>query len=351
MQMSLRIDAALLKTMSSWSQKRLRSTDAVASTVPWTVQRSPIKPFPLSDRKPVPPHISKPPYATTGIVPFNQYADRILLHDAESVTRMRAAAQLARRMLDLACSLAKPGVTTDDIDTTVHEAIIENGAYPSPLNYAGFKKSLCSSINEVVCHGIPDQRPLQFGDIASFDVSCFLGGVHGDNCATVIVGDEQEQNEAGVDWRGVPFRTQFENEDDAAHFEKARRLVQATHESLYAGMEVCKHGGCLSHVGAAIQKVADSYGFASVKKYRGHGISDEFHCPPFVKHYRNNDKLELREGMIFTIEPMLCENSQEVYEWPEDGWTVVTADGGLSAQFEHTILVTHGGYEILTLPG
>lgn len=308
-----------------------------------------MKPFPLSDTKPVPFHIERPPYAASGMVPYS--SDTILLHDAVSASRQRAAAQLARRMLDLACSVAKSNVTTDEIDTVVHEAIIANDAYPSPLNYAGFRKSLCSSINEVVCHGVPDTRPLQFGDIVSFDVSCFLGGVHGDNCATVIVGDEQETDEgAGVDWRGVPYRTTFDNLQDEAYFLRARTLVKAARESLYAGIEVCKDGGCLSHVGAAIQDVADSYGFSSVEKYRGHGISHEFHCPPFVKHYRNGDKIKLRKGMIFTIEPMICEHSQEVFEWPEDGWTVATKDGGLAAQFEHTILVTDDGYEILTMP-
>jgi methionyl aminopeptidase len=186
--------------------------------------------------------------------------------------------------LDYACSLATPGVETDDIDTAVHEAIIQQGnAYPSPLNYVGFPKSLCSSINEIICHGIPDTRPLQSGDIVSFDVSCFVNGVHGDNCATVIVGDEQSVDEIGVDWRGVPYRTQFDSPEEEASFRAARRLVHATRESLYAAIDRCGPGACLTDVGAAIQDVADAYGYSTVRTYRGHGIGEEFHCAPFVK--------------------------------------------------------------------
>jgi methionyl aminopeptidase len=260
---------------------------------------------------------------------------------------MREAAHLARHTLDMVCSLAKPGVTTDELDTAVHEHLIQAGAYPSPLNYAGFPKSLCSSINEVICHGIPDLRPLQMGDVVSFDVSCFYNGVHGDNCATVIVGDEQEKPEIGRDWQGVPYRAQFDSPDTAAHFEEARRLVRATRESLYAAIDTCRPGSCLSEVGHAIQDVADAYGYKSVEKYRGHGICHEFHCAPFVKHYRNDDKLELLPGMIFTIEPMLTQGSSSCYEWADD-WTVVTEDGSLSAQFEHTVVITESGVEILT---
>jgi methionyl aminopeptidase len=243
-----------------------------------------MRPYPLSPKKIVPPHIHRPPYADTGIVGPTPH--EIYIHNEESANRMRQAARLARQVLDLACNYAAVGVTTDAIDYVVHEAIIASGAYPSPLNYAHFPKSLCSSVNEVVCHGIPDTRPLQFGDIVSFDVSCYLNGVHGDNCATVIVGDAQLQDEIGVDWRGVPHKSHFENPEDEAHFVEARRLVQATRESVYAGIEECKPGACLSMIGAAIEDVAESYGFESVRKYRGHGIADVFHCQPFVKHYR-----------------------------------------------------------------
>jgi methionyl aminopeptidase len=172
------------------------------------------------------------------------------------------------------------------------------------LNYANFPKSLCSSINEVICHGIPDGRPLEFGDVVSFDVSCYLDGVHGDNCATIIVGDKQDKDQGGgVDWRGVPYLMEFENKEQEAKIVAARRLVQAARESLYAAINRCRPGGCLTEVGGAIHDVADAYGYSTVEKYRGHGISNEFHCAPFVKHYRNDDKCALVPGMIFTIEP------------------------------------------------
>jgi methionyl aminopeptidase len=350
---------------------------------PDKVVRAPLKAYPQSEGRTVPPHIESPPYALTGVVPVSNYHNTILIHDGESIDKMRRAARLARQALDVACSVAEPGVTTDHIDHLVHEFIIDQGGYPSPLNYAGFPKSLCSSINEVICHGIPDTRPLQFGDIVSFDVryvcvmfflsdpgvvtvlgtnqsiafcmnlfylgSCFIGGVHGDNCATVIVGDRQAADTIGVDWRSVPLREQFDTETDKAHFDEARRLVTATYECLYAGIHACRPGGCLTDVGAAIEDVANAYKYSSVQKYRGHGISSDFHIAPFVKHYRNSDKCELRPGMIFTIEPMITQGSSECFEW-EDYWTVATKDSSLAAQFEHTVLITHDGVEILTLP-
>jgi len=293
-----------------------------------------------------------PPYAETGIPP--NHDDTVLIFsEDEYLANMRHAAKLARRVLDHACSVAKPGITTDQVDTAVHEALLEAGAYPSPLNYVGFPKSLCSSINEVICHGIPDTRPLEFGDIVSFDVSCFVNGVHGDNCATILVGDEQETDEIGTDWRGVPYLgSQFfegRPEGDEAMIRSARRLVHATRESLYEAIGRIGPGSCLTDVGAAVQDVADSYGYSTIEKYRGHGISSDFHRPPFVKHYRNYDKLELLPGMVFTIEPMLVEGSGDCFEW-SDKWTVATTDRGMAAQFEHTILIKEDGVEILTVP-
>ena len=306
-------------------------------------------PHSLSATKTVPPDIPRPPYAATGAIPPSKYIHQILLHDETTIPRMKNAARLARRVLDYACSLAKPGVLTDGIDTAVHQAIIDAGAYPSPLNYAGFPKSVCTSVNEVICHGIPDSRPLQRGDIVSFDVSCFVGGVHGDNCATVIVGDEQDSDEIGADWRGVPYKAQWDSAEEEAMIRSARRLVHATRESLDAAIAAVGPGGCLTHVGAAVQDVADEYGYSTVGKYQGHGIGEEFHCAPFVQHFRNRDYLELVPGMIFTIEPMLVEFSGDCFEW-DDAWTVATSDGGMAAQFEHTILITDNGVEILTVP-
>lgn len=305
--------------------------------------RKPIRAFPKKKTQIPVSEVTKegialPPYARTGHVPSNGNMfggyDILIFDDDEQLGNMKKVAGLARRVLDYACELAltKPNITTEEIDQLVHDRLISQGAYPSPLNYAGFPKSLCTSVNEVICHGIPDSRPLQPGDIVSFDVSCFMGGVHGDNCATVIIPNNN-------------------NDDDQEQFVGAMRLVQATKESLEAAIGTCRPGSCLTEVGAAIHDVADAYGYDTVRKYRGHGIGSQFHCAPFVKHFRNTDYLELVEGMIFTIEPMLTEGTaQDCFEWPEDGWTVTTHDGGRAAQFEHTVLITSTGVEIITLP-
>lgn len=283
----------------------------------------------------VPPHIARPPYARTGRVPEPPHF--ITYHEKEEIDAIRKSAQLARNVLDLACSSAKAGMTTNDVDDIVHDAIIKAGAYPSPLNYAGFPKSVCSSINEVICHGIPDDRRMKRGDLASFDVSCYLNGFHGDNCGSIIVGDDDPN-------------LSFSSREEELLFITGRRLIQATREALDAAISTCRDGSCLTEVGDAISSVADAYGYASVEKYRGHGVGRDFHCPPFVKHYRNEDYLTLREGMVFTIEPMITEGRQDCCEWKEDGWTVVTKDGGRAAQFEHMVAITNDGAEILTLP-
>ena len=228
--------------------------------------------------------------------------------------------------------------------------------------------------------GIPDQRPLELGDIVSFDVSCYVGGVHGDNCATVIVGDLEEgydvtnKNAAVVadnnnnsqknedstttpttttpitrDWFIPPHKTQFASDEERERIVTARRLVQAALDARDEGVAACKPGACLSDIGAAIHAVSDAYGYDTVRHYRGHGIAEEFHRAPFVKHFRNNDRMELLPGMIFTIEPMITEGKAECYEW-SDNWTVVTRDGGRCAQFEHTVLITDDGVEVLNLP-
>ena len=198
----------------------------------------------------------------------------------ESILSIRRACRRARSVLDavLSCDrLIRPGVTTDEIDDAVFRLITDpevhteaGPSYPSPLNYAGFPKSVCTSINEVVCHGIPDSRPLEHGDILSVDISLFTNdGVHGDNCGTVMVVGEEFRNNEDAD----------ENDD----LKQGRRLIKAAYECLMAGVDACKPGACLSEVGAAVQSVSDSYGYGSVRKYCGHGIGSEFHCPPFVK--------------------------------------------------------------------
>ena len=311
-------------------------------TVPHCVRTlvMPIRPAPNhADKegimKQVPPHIARPPYARTGSVPNPPHF--IMINEEEEINLLRTSARLARDVLDLACHSAKEGLTSNEIDRIVHDAIVEAGAYPSPLNYAGFPKSVCSSINEVICHGIPDERLMKKGDLASFDVSCYLDGFHGDNCGSILIGD----NDPNLN---------FTSETEEILFVTGRRLIRATQEALDAAISTCHDGSCLTEIGEAISCVSDAYGYSSVEKYRGHGVGRDFHCPPFVKHYRNDDYLTLKEGMVFTIEPMITEARQDCVEWASDGWTVVTKDGGRSAQFEHMVAITSDGAEVLTLP-
>ncbi|KAL7518533.1 hypothetical protein ACHAWX_003352 [Stephanocyclus meneghinianus] len=360
-------------------------SDAWRSRQRSLIKLNPMKPYPRSPPnliRPSPNYHSNffPCYAHTGrIGPPSLPRDTVLIHDADSISKMRTAAKLARKLLDYAChpSVACVGTTTEQIDSLIRDAALANSAYPSPLNYMGFPKSVCSSINEVVCHGIPDTRPLKSGDVVSFDVSCYVGGVHGDNCATIIVGDSDHANghlleRSGntplleqstlrksredltspylqKDWRSVAYKTKFDSDEEEERFVTARRLVQAAIESRDEGVRACKPGACLSDVGAAIHAVADAYGYDTVRHYRGHGISSDFHCAPFVKHFRNNEKLQLIPGMIFTIEPMITEGTADCQEWDDD-WTVLTKDGGRAAQFEHTVLITETGVEVLTAP-
>ncbi|KAL7544479.1 hypothetical protein ACHAWF_007862 [Thalassiosira exigua] len=282
--------------------------------------KRPMRPRPRRPMELIPPSPELhspfyPPYSLTGrLPPSSAPPDHVLIHNDVSITKMRAAARLARRLLDLACSpsVASPGVTTEAIDDVIRGEALRRGAYPSPLNYVGFPKSLCSSVNEVICHGIPDSRPLELGDIVSFDVSCYLGGVHGDNCGTIVVGDVAEgytgsgaagdtdnnngsgegsgsannsDNEAKRDWPTdpIPPKSTFRSPEEEERFVTARRLVRAALESRDEGVKACKPGGCLSDVGAAIHAVADAYGYDTVREYRGHGIGSDFHCAPFVK--------------------------------------------------------------------
>ncbi|KAJ8607123.1 hypothetical protein CTAYLR_009157 [Chrysophaeum taylorii] len=241
-------------------------------------------------------------------------------HDGETVERIRVAGRLARRMLDLACSLAEPGRSTDEIDAIVHEAILKEGAYPAPLNYLGFPKSLCASNNDVCCHGIPDDRPLVNGDVVSFDVSVFLDGVFGDNCETVIVGEPDRD---------------------------ALVLVDAARAALDAACAVVGPGVCLTAVGDAVAKVAEPLGLGVVKQYCGHGIGTQFHTPPLVQHFPNRDKFTLKPGHVFTIEPILTERPTELFV-ADDRWSVYAQDAARAAQFEHMLLVTPHGCDLLT---
>ncbi len=237
--------------------------------------------------------------------------------------RIRRACRAAAEVLAEGARALRPGVTTDAIDAIVHQAYIARGGYPSTLNYHGFPKSLCTSVNEVILHGIPDSRPLQDGDIVNLDVTIYLDGMHGDCSATFPVGEVDEES---------------------------RHLMKVARECLEVGIAAVKPGKQLRLVGRAIEEHARKNGCTIFRAYCGHGIGERFHCPPEVPHYdERRATTVLEEGMIFTIEPMVNLGSGDHVDW-DDGWTVATADGRRSAQYEHTIVVTRDGAEILTLP-
>lgn len=247
----------------------------------------------------------------------------ISIKSPREIELMRKTCQLAARTLSYIGPLLKPGMTTDDVNQLCHDYIIEHQAYPSPLNYKGFPKSICTSINDVVCHGIPDSKTvLKQGDILNIDVTTYLNKFHGDTNQTFCIG-------------AVEAKTQ--------------KLVDVTYQSMWAGIKEVKAGARLGNVGAAIQELAESHGLSVVRDFCGHGIGREFHEEPQVLHYgKRGTGVELKSGMIFTIEPMINLGRYECRVL-RDGWTAVTRDGSLSAQFEHTILVTDSGFEVLTL--
>lgn len=267
---------------------------------------------------PVPPHIARPSYAESGVPPMRM---GITINPPERVERMRAACRVAREVLDAVLAAVAPGVTTDALDVLAHARTLALGAYPSPLNYGAFPKSLCASVNDVVCHGIPSDRILLDGDVINCDVTVFIGGVHGDCSETVFV--------------GTP---------DAS----ARRLVSTTYDCLEAGIAAVRPGRPVYEIGRAIAALAHARGFSVVEAFAGHGIGEHFHMDPTVPHYYDPSAADLiRAGMTFTVEPMLNEGSPDCSVLA-DGWTAVTIDGGRSAQFEHTLLVTDDGAERLT---
>jgi len=268
--------------------------------------------------RPVPAHIAKPPYADSGQVPrWNESR----VKSPEIIERMRKAGALAADILRQAGEFVKPGITTDDIDVFVHELTVANGAYPSPLNYHGYPKSVCTSVNEVICHGIPDSTVLREGDIINLDVTCFIDGVHGDTNATFFVGDV----------------------DDTS-----RKLVRVTEECMWRGIEAVKPDRPLSDIGRAIEEHAHHHKLGVVRAFIGHGIGEQFHTDIQVLHYydpRNN--MVMKPGMVFTIEPMITLGTWQHKMWDDD-WTAVTADGKRTAQFEHMVLVTDSGVDVLT---
>jgi len=282
------------------------------------VSDPPVRPGLIGPRRRVPSHIERPPYARSG-EPGHPKSSAV--RSAAEIEAMRKAGQMAAEVLLFAGELVAPGVTTDSIDSQVHEEIVRRGAYPSPLNYRGYPKSVCTSINEVICHGIPDSRALADGDIVNIDVTVFLDGVHGDTSVTFEVGDVDDHS---------------------------RLLVRETRAAMYLGIEAVKDGAPVSAIGKAIESHARLHRLGVVREFIGHGVGTEFHSGLQIPHYYDRShSTPLEIGMTFTIEPMLTLGSPSLYLW-DDQWTAVTADQRRSAQFEHTLLCTESGAEILT---
>ncbi|MDR2353143.1 MAG: type I methionyl aminopeptidase [Deltaproteobacteria bacterium] len=246
----------------------------------------------------------------------------IYIKSPDEIEKIRKSGRLAAQTLDYAQSKLKPGISTMALDKLIHDFIVSHKAIPATLNYKGFPASSCISINEVVVHGIPGQRVIQEGDIVKVDVTTILDGYFGDTCRTFKVGK-------------VP--------------ELADKLVDATYEAMQLAIETVKNGSRLGDIGYAIQSHVEPLGFSVVRKFVGHGVGREFHEEPNVPHYgKKNTGLKLKTGMVFTIEPMINTGSYDV-DILADDWTAVTVDGGLSAQFEHTLVVTPDGAEVLTV--
>jgi methionyl aminopeptidase len=282
--------------------------------------RALLVPGTLSPRRPVPARIERPEYvgkdeAVSDSGPFVQSADVI--------ARVREASRVAALALKAAGEAAQPGVTTDHIDAVVHDVLIENGAYPSTLGYLGFEKSCCTSLNEVICHGIPDSTVMESGDILNVDVTAYLDGVHGDCNATFLIGDVAP---------------------------RAQELVETAHAAMMRGIKVARPGREVNVIGRVIEKFVSRHGMESVRDYTGHGVAEGFHNGLIIPHYDSAPMFDdvIEENMTFTIEPMVTLGSQAWDQW-DDGWTVVTRDGSYSAQFEHTMLITNAGPELLTV--
>ncbi|XP_060062558.1 methionine aminopeptidase 1D, mitochondrial-like [Ylistrum balloti] len=272
---------------------------------------TPLRDFPR-DRIPMPSYVQNPTIEKK----------ELELKNEEQLKKMRRSCKLARKILDATAEQIKPGVTTDELDEFAHEMCIEHNCYPSPLFYNLYYKSICTSVNNVMIHGIPDLRPLYSGDIINVDVTIFFDGYHGDVSETYLVGD--------VD-------------DDGKH------LVNVARKCRDAGISVCGPGQPMNVIGNAISEVAESEGLSVVPEILGHGIGTYFHGPPDVVHVAHDpdEEVLMQSGMTFTIEPLVCEG-ETAYTVLNDGWTCISNDGGRSAQFEHTILITNNGAEVLT---
>lgn len=274
----------------------------------------------LSPERLVPGSITRPPYVGKVTPPAHEGGD---IYDAESIEKIRRAGKISSQALDLIGTLLKPGMTTDEIDRIGHEFVIDHGAYPSTLGYRGYPKSLCTSVNEVICHGIPDDTVLQEGELVNVDITSYLDGVHGDTNRTFIVGEGTQE---------------------------VRDLVERTEEALRRGIKAVAPGREVNVIGRTIESYAKRFGYGVVRDFTGHGVGTSFHSGLIIPHYDSaplyNDVMEV--GMVFTIEPMLTLGTHEWDMWSDD-WTVTTKDKSWTAQFEHTLVVTETGADILTL--
>jgi len=293
----------------------------------WT---GPLRPSFVTPMRSVPDSILKPDYAVSGI-PHGEMrlkssnARSIPIYSAADVSGIRRACKLGREVLDIAGHVVAPGVTTEEIDIAVHDACLARKCYPSPLNYHNFPKSCCTSVNEVICHGVPDCRPLERGDIVNIDITVYKDGYHGDLNETFIVGEPSDIKPEYLD------------------------LIKSTYDATMSAVEHVKPGIMCRKFGEIIDGLVKKEGLSVTRSYCGHGIGKLFHCSPNIPHYRRNKAVgKLKPNMVFTIEPMINMGSWKDKTWDFDHWTAVTVDGKRSAQFEHTVLVTEDGVEILT---
>ncbi len=279
-----------------------------------------IRPGRVTPMRTVPSHIGRPPYADTGQVVRTAGSG---IQTPDVIARMRVAGRVAAEVLQLVGAAVRPGITTEELDVIAHEACIERNAYPSPLNYHGYPKAICTSVNEVICHGIPDDRRLVDGDIANLDVTAFVDGVHGDTNATFLVGEVDAES---------------------------KRLVDVTRQCLDLAIAEVRPGAPFNAIGRAIQDHAEGHGYGVVRTFIGHGIGEQFHTDLQILHYFDPRLTRpMEEGMTFTIEPMITMGDHRHRLW-DDGWTAVTNDYRRTAQFEHTLVVTATGCDVLTLP-
>ncbi|HQZ85666.1 MAG TPA: type I methionyl aminopeptidase [Actinomycetota bacterium] len=280
----------------------------------------PLQPGKISPRRPVPAFIPRPEYVGAEYPTRSGESD---VKPPEMLAKMRVAGRIAADALVEAGRAVRPGITTDELDRIGHEYLLDHRAYPSTLGYRGFPKSMCTSLNEVICHGIPDSTVISDGDIVNIDITAYLDGVHGDTNATFLAGDVDEES---------------------------RLLVERTRTATMRAIKAVAPGRSLSVVGRVIEAYARRFNLGVVRDFTGHGIGSDFHSGLVVPHYDDPElEVTLEPGMTFTIEPMLTLGSIDYQIW-EDGWTVVTTDRRRTAQFEHTVAVTETGVEILTTP-